>query len=132
MADGQLGESVILLADTGGGTFEAVGGETDLTHDFENNMIDVTAKSNDHMKDKYGKKNNSLSLTALIVLGDAAREALEDAARNQNTIKVRREESGSAVAEADAKIESFSKNYPDQDSSEFSMEISMQQDWQTI
>lgn len=132
MAQGKDGADILLIVDTGGGNYVAVGGETEFSHDKERDKIETTAKSDDHKDFIYSKMDNTISLTALYIVGDSAQAALDDAIDNKNNIVIRRREDGNDVEQADAQVDSISKNYPDGDSSEFSAEIQMLENWQSI
>lgn len=130
----QSGSSVLLLVEDppDSGTYIEAAKQTDYTHSGERNMIETTAKQDDHENHVYGKKGDTVDVDHLWVSGDAGQSAIQDAVNNKNEIKVRKEANGNAVKEADAKIESFEESQPDNDSAEFTASLVLQNAFTTV
>jgi len=129
------GSSVLLLANTGttaSPNYVEVAEQTNLSVETTNNLIDASHKGSDHEKFLYGKQGDTISLESAFVPSDSAMNALRDAAENNVKILVRRYRDGVEVEEATALVESVSDEYPDNDRATTSIELTLNESWQSV
>lgn len=129
------GAQVLLLVNTGtdaSPNYVEVGQQTNLSKETTRNLIETTSKEDDHQKFIYGKQGDTVTLESLYVPNDSAMSALRDANDNKNNIKIRRKEQGSEVEEADALVETISDEWPDNDNSTTSVDLTLDGAWTSI
>lgn len=132
---GMDGAQVVILANTGteaSPNFQVVAEQTGLTDENSRNLIEETSKDNDHTKWLYGKADGTMSVEGMYVPDDAALDALRDARKNAEKVLVRRQEEGSEVEECTCLVESIEEDWPDNDSSTYSIELQKNEEWQAI
>lgn len=122
------GTQVLLLANTPTG-FQAVAEQTSLSIEESVNLIEAGSKDSPHQKYLYGKAEGTLTLESLYVPDDSAYQALKNAQRNREIIKIRRKEGSQEVEEADALVETISTEFPDDDVATVSVDLTLNSDW---
>lgn len=128
------GTDVLLLArtSTGPDVYAVVGSQRNVTFNETTAAIDMSSKASRAYKGAPGRYNCTASLEHLYVPGDSAYAALRAAMRNGTTIRVRRQESGSDVEQADAIVTSLSEAMPDQAECVVSCELQVTGEWGAI
>jgi TP901-1 family phage major tail protein len=109
-----------------------VAAQTGLSIEESNEMIEASHKQSTYASYLYGRTEGSLSLEALYVPTDAGFQALKNAFKNKEVVTVRISENGTAVEEADALIESMSREYPDNDVATISVELKLNEAFTTL
>lgn len=129
------GTDILLLVNTGTNiapAYEEVGSQRDVTFDETTEEIDVSSKDSRAKRVLPGRYSAGISLEALYVPSDAAYQALQDAMRNGELIKVAKEDDGDTVETADALITSMSENDPDQGESTISISLTIDGEWTAV
>lgn len=126
------GKNILVLADTGAGTYAAVAEQTGLSWENTTNLITADSKDDDHTKWIAGKRDGTLSLEAAYVPDDAAYQAIKDAQASGTAVILRRSESGLEVEEAEAFVSTISGDAPDNDRATISIEFQLNEDWTTV
>lgn len=126
------GAKVLLLVNAGTDVapdWVAVGSQTNVTFEETNESIDESSKDSRARRVDYGRYSSTVSLEHLYVPSDEGYQALKAASRDGNKIKVRRQESGLSIEEADAVITSISEAMPDQDAVTVSVDLDIDGEW---
>lgn len=129
------GAQVLLMVNAGSEAspnFVEVGEQTNLSRETTRNLIEVTSKQDDHQRWIYGKQGDTVSLESLYIANDSGLQQLRDAQKNKNKILLRRKEAGSEVEEATALIETISDEWPDNDSSTVSVDMTLDSEWSAV
>lgn len=132
------GAQVLVLVQTGTDPtsgdpiFTPVGEQTGLSDEASRELIEAAAKGDDHLKHLYGRMSTTVELEALYVPNDQAFKAIEDALRNKTEVILRRSENGTVVEEAAAKVESISREWPDEDTATISVTFQLQEPWTAV
>lgn len=140
MALGALtGNDGLLYVDVGpAGTpdLQLIGFQRGLTYEATREVIDASHKGSDFAESVYGRQSGTMSLEALVpnpTLGAVAtHNAIQDAMDNRNTLVFQLVErdggdgSQNRVREADCLIGTISTEYPDNDVSVISLELTLQ------
>ncbi|ADU50170.1 hypothetical protein Tmar_0045 [Thermaerobacter marianensis DSM 12885] len=138
MPEGLNGSAVLVLVQTGTDAtsgqpiFEAVAKQTGLSDESSRELIDDSAKGDDHVSHLYGRAETSVELEAAYVPNDAAFQALWQAYLSKQDVVLRRTENGTMVEEARAKIESISREFPDNDRSTVTVSFQLQEFWRKV
>ncbi|MFS8573317.1 MAG: phage tail protein [Clostridia bacterium] len=138
MPEGLNGSAVLVLVQTGTDPtsgqpiFEAVAKQTGLSDETSRELIDDSAKGDDHVSHLYGRAESSVELEAAYVPNDTAFQALRQAYLNKEDVVLRRTENGTEVEEARAKIESISRDFPDNDRSTVTISFQLQEFWRPV
>jgi TP901-1 family phage major tail protein len=106
--------------------------QTGLSIEENNELIDASHKQSTYASYIYGRGEGSLSLEALYVPTDAGFQALRTAFKNKQPVTVRISENGTAVEEAEALIESMSREYPDNEVATISVELKLNEELTTL
>lgn len=122
------GTQILLLAKTGS-TYTAIAEQTGLSLESSSNLIEVSSKNSNHTKFIYGREDDTLSLEALYVPGDAGLKALTDSRKNRVPVVIRQSENGVDVEEAQALVEKISVEYPDDDVATVSVDLQLIESW---
>lgn len=120
------GSDVLLMVDVGTDTEEdyvAVASQQDLTVSESRDIRDVTSKIHDHKRREYGEMDTTASLESLYVDGDDGEEAIRDAIKNADKLKIRIQQDEEEVEEGTVLVASLERNFPRNDNSTFSAEI---------
>lgn len=125
------GAAVLVLADVGG-VYTPVAEQQGLSRESSRNMIETSHKQADHTQWIYGKKDDTLTLDALYVPGDAAMQTLRAAMGNKTVIVIRRSENGTEIEQATALISTISDEWPDNDASTVSVEFQLSSSWEAV
>lgn len=129
------GTDFLLLVNTGTDltpVYEAVGSQQDATVDEASATIDTSSKDARAQRVLAGRYSSTVSLDALYVPTDAAYQKLKDANRAGDLIKIAREISGVVTETADAKIDSMSEAFPDQDKATISISLTIDGEWTEV
>lgn len=129
------GTDLLLLANTGTPsvpTYEVVGSQRDAEIAEETDTIDVSSKDSRAQRVLPGRFKGSISLDALYVPTDAAYLALRTANRDGELILVARQEDGVVTETVDAKIDSISEKFPDQDAATISVALTIDGFWASV
>lgn len=133
-----VGNSGILWVNTGdpeSPTYEAVALQRGLTHELTREMIDASHKNSDFTKSVYGRQAGTITMDALEPDPDfggagATHGALEDAMNNKQPILIEIRKTGSEGTiirrAAEALVGTLSSEYPDNDVSTLSLELTLQ------
>ncbi|HEY8414808.1 MAG TPA: phage tail tube protein [Thermaerobacter sp.] len=138
MPEGLNGSAVLVLVQTGTDPtsgqpiFEAVAKQTNFSDETSRELIDDSAKGDDHVSHLYGRAETSAELEAAWVPNDAAFQALRQAYLNKEDVILRRTENGTDVEEARAKIENISREFPDNDRSTVTISFQLQEHWRQV
>lgn len=122
------GSDVLILANTGTAetpVWTAVAEQTGLSMESDRNLIEVSSKNYDHAQFVYGRASDTLTLEGMYVPGDAGLKALRDSMKNKVPVKVRRSEGGTQIEEAEALIGALSLDFPDDDTSTVSIDMTL-------
>ena len=100
------GSSVLLKVQTSSGpnVYTVIGSQTGVKFTEKNQAIDVSTKAQPQKQYIYGEYEASITLDHLYVPNDTGYAALKAANRNQTTIVVERNESGSDLEYATALV----------------------------
>lgn len=129
------GAQVLVIVNMGDDTtpdWQPVAEQTNLSIENTRNLIEATSKESDHTKWIYGKKDGTTSLEKLYVPNDSAFMAIEDAQKNGETVILRRTEDGENIEEAEALVETISKEFPDNDASTCTADFQLDEDWHEV
>lgn len=126
---------------TGAGTYEMVGLQRGLTDELTREMIDASHKGSDFAQSVYGRQSGTLTMDALEPDPDfggagATHGALRDAMNNRQPILVQIRKTGSSntvvTLESEALVGTMSTEYPDNDVSVISLELTLQGPFETV
>lgn len=123
------GKQILVLAETGTGTYEAVAEQTGVSWESTRNLIEATSKDDGHTKWIYGKADDTLSLEAAYVPEDTAYQAIKTAMDAGETVVLRRSENGTDIEEAEALVSSISYDGPDNDKATCSISFQLNESW---
>jgi TP901-1 family phage major tail protein len=126
------GSDVLLLVNTGSigsPIYTAVGSQTGVKRTETTGAIDITSKNSRARRVLPGEYGSSLSLDALYVPDDASFQALKDAMRNGDLIKVRISDDGVELEEAAALITSMAEDYPDKAAATIAVALTIDGEW---
>lgn len=126
------GADVLLYGNTGSDAvpvWTVVGSQRDVSTSESTAAIDGSSKDSRAARVQAGRFSATLSLDALYVPTDAAYAALKTSFRNGVLIKCRIRESGVDKEEGKFLLTSFSRNFPDQEESTFSLEGALDGFW---
>ena len=126
------GKQILVLADTGSGTYESVAEQTGVSWESTTNLITADSKDDDHTKWLPGKKDDTLSLEAAYVPDDPAYQAIKAARDNGEPIILRRSENGTEVEEAEAFVSTISGDGPDNERATISIEFQLNESWTAV
>jgi TP901-1 family phage major tail protein len=129
------GTDLLLLVNTGTPgtpTYEAVGCQRDATIEEATATIDVSCKDSRAQRVLPGRFSGTISLDALYVPTDDAYLALRAANRDGELILVARQEAGVVTETVDAKIDSISEAFPDQDAATISVSLTIDGFWLAV
>lgn len=129
------GTDLLLLANTGTPsvpTYEAVGSQRDAEITEETDTIDISSKDSRAQRVLPGRFSGTISMDALYVPTDAAYLALRTANRDGELILVARQEDGVVTETVDAKIDSISEKFPDQDAATISVSLTIDGFWAAV
>lgn len=116
--------------------YEQVGLQRGLTDELTREMIDASHKGSDFMKSVYGRMSGTLTMDALEPDPDfggaaATHGALQDAMNDKQPILVQIRKTGTEgtviTLEAEALVGTMSTEYPDNDVSTLSLELTLQE-----
>jgi len=129
------GADVLILVNTGTPlipNYEAVGSQRDCT------IVENTANRDSSSKDSRaqrvdpGRYSSTITLEALYIPTDNGYEALLAAMRDGEKILIRVEQEGTEIEEADAVINTLTKNHPDQETSTFTADFTVDGFWTVV
>lgn len=126
------GKNILVLADTGSGSYAAVAEQTGLSWESTTNLIEASSKDSDHTKWLPGKQDDTVSLEAAYVPDDEAYLAIKDAKSAGNSVILRRSENGTEVEEAEAFVSTISGDAPDNDRATISIEFQLNEAWTDV
>lgn len=129
------GTDLLLLANTGTPTvptYEVVGCQRDATLEETTDTIDVSCKNSRAQRVLPGRYSGTISLDALYVPTNAAYLALVDANRNGELILVARQEDGVVTETVNAKVDTISETFPDQDAATISVSLTIDGFWTEV
>lgn len=129
------GTDLLLLVNTGTPTvptYEVVGCQRDATLEETTDTIDVSCKNSRAQRVLPGRYSGTISLDALYVPTNAAYLALVDANRNGELILVARQEDGVVTATVNAKVDTISETFPDQDAATISVSLTIDGFWTEV
>jgi len=129
------GADVLLLVNTGSEVspvYEAVGSQRDVSFEETTEGIDASSKDSRAGRVLPGRYGASVSLEHLYVADDDAYLALRTAMRDGTLIKIRRQDEGVEIEEADALITSLGTAAPDQDVMVVSCELTIDGEWSVV
>lgn len=130
--NGMNGSDVLLLVNTGtdqSPSYTVVGAQRDVSFNQSTDEIDMSSKDSRAFRILGGRTKYTLTMDALYVPSAADYAALRQASDDGALIKVRREEEGVALYEADALITSMDEGFPDQDAATISLEMTIDNGW---
>jgi len=129
------GTDILILVNVGTPTvpvYQAMGGQRDASIEETTATIDVSSKDSRAQRVLPGKYASTISLDALYVPDEGAYHALQDANRNGEMILVAKEVDGVVFETANAKIDSMSESYPDQDAATISFAFTVDDFWTVV
>lgn len=130
------GNDVVVLVNLGDDTtpsWQIVGSQRGATFNETVAPIDISSKDQREEKNSpRGRWSCVLSLDALYVPGAASYLALRNAQRDGNTIKIKRQELGQDVEEANAVVTGLSQSFPDADAATIAAEFRINGPWQSV
>lgn len=129
------GTDLLLLVNTGTPTvptYEVVGCQRDATLEETTDTVDVSCKNSRAQRVLPGRYSGTISLDALYVPTNAAYLALVDANRNGELILVARQEDGVVTATVNAKVDTISETFPDQDAATISVSLTIDGFWTEV
>lgn len=129
------GSEILVLVNTGTPSvpvYEAVGYQRDATFTENTAEIDVSSKESRSKRVIAGRYSAEMQLDALYVPTDDGYQALLDAMRDGELIKVARQEEEVTIETADALVTSISSRAPDQGESTISVSLTLDGAWATV
>ena len=120
------GTDVLILVEISPGVFSAVASQRGAQLAESTALRDLSSKDTGRARfAAAGRYEANISFDALFVESDAAFAALRDAKRNGTEIKLRKQDAGIAVEEANAIITSMTTDFPDQEEATISLEAAV-------
>lgn len=110
-------------------TYTVVGSQRNATVNKNTATYDVSSKDTDDELVEPGRRSSTLDMDAVYVPSDAAYLELDAAYKASSPVYLEIQENGIVTETATAYIESFTKNFPDQDASTFSMTFHITGGW---
>ncbi len=129
------GADVLILVNTGTPTlpvYEAVGSQRDATITENTANRDSSSKDSRAQRVDPGRYSSTFTLDALYIYDDNGYIALESAMRDGEKILVRIEREGAEVEEAECVINTLTKNFPDQETSTFTADFTVDGFWSPV
>ncbi len=111
------------------GEYVVVGSQRNATVARNTAMYDMSSKDNQNELVEPGRKSSTLDLDAVYVPSDAAYLELAAAEKASSPVYLEIQENGVVTETATTYIESFTKNFPDQDASTFSITFHITGGW---
>ncbi len=111
-------------------SYVVVGSQRNATVNKNTATYDVSSKDTDDELVEPGRRSSTLDMEAVYVPNDAAYEALDTAYKTSAPVYLEIQENDVATETATAYIESFTKNFPDQDASTYSMTFHITGGWE--
>lgn len=118
------GSDVLVLVKSGA-DYIAVAEQTGLSMESDRNLIEVSSKNYDHAQFVYGRASDTLTLEGMYVPDDTALNLIKSAMNDKQIVYIRRQEAGDAVEEAQALIGTYSLDFPDDDTSTVSIDMTL-------
>lgn len=122
------GSNVLLWAHDGEKYVE-IGYQTGLSTEESTNLIELKYKNKRHVDFIPGREDGKVTLEALHLLSDEGLQILKDAQRQRSKVLIQRKEAGGPVEEAEALVESITRENPDDDAPTVSVELQLVTDW---
>lgn len=132
---GSNGTNLLILVNTGTPSvpaYEAVGCQRDCTIEEASDTIDVSCKDSRAQRVLPGRFSGTVSLDHLYIDDDAGYLALQEANRDGELILLAKEWEGVVTETVDAKIDSMSESYPDQDAAVVSTALTIDGFWTPV
>ena len=129
------GAEVVILINIGTPgvpAYIAIGSQKDATIEESTDTIDISSKESRAQRVLPGRYSSTISMDSLYVPNDLTYQALRNANRNGDLILVAWEEAGVVMATANAKIDSMSQSFPDQDAATCSLSLTVDGFWQEV
>jgi TP901-1 family phage major tail protein len=129
---GKNGSDVLLLVNTGTASvpvYEAVASQRDVDFSETTEEIDVSSKDSRAKRVLPGRYGSTISLESLYVETSDDYNALKDAMRDGNAIKIGRQDDGVTMETADAIITDMTETFPDQGESTISISLTIDGFW---
>ncbi len=112
-----------------GGKYVVVGSQRNATVNKNTATYDVSSKDTDDELVEPGRRSSTLDMDAVYVPSDMAYLELDAAYKASSPVYLEIQENLVTTETATAYIESFTKNFPDQDASTFSMTFHITGGW---
>ena len=128
MAELINGADILLYANTGTDStpvWTVVAGQRNVAVSEVVAAVDGSSKDQPEARVAGGRYSSTISLDGLYVPTNAAYVSLKAAFRNRTLIKARINEVGVDTEEGKFLVNSFDRNYPDQEESTFSIEMTL-------
>lgn len=122
------GTDVLLYVQVNG-TYTVVGSQRNLSIPKTMDTYDTSSKDSDDETSEPGRLHSDVELDALYVPSDAAQKALDTAYKTKSAVLVEIQENGEETETATCWITNFTKNFPDQDASTFTMTLHVNGGW---
>lgn len=139
MAAGVNGSLVLLQVrtTTGPDVYVTVGGQRGMSVGKEMTAINTSAKDNADGTYIGGRRESTISMEGLVIVGDAGRAALVAAYETNGAlagaVRVRRGAIGAdAAKQADGIITDLSEDFPDDEESTWSVEVQISGGWTAV
>ena len=129
------GADVLILVNTGTPTlpvYEAVGSQRDCSLTENTANRDSSSKDSRAQRVDPGRYSATFTLEHLYVPTDAGYQALLAAMRDGEKILIRVEQEGVEIEEADAVINTLTKNHPDQETSTCTIDGTVDGEWSVV
>lgn len=129
------GSDVLILVNTGtplSPVYEAVGSQRNASITESTATRDSSSKDSRAQRVDPGRYSSTFTLEALYIPTDDGYQALLAAMRNGEKVLVRVSEDGMEVEEAEAVITTLTRNYPDQETSTFSADFTVDGFWTSV
>lgn len=126
------GTDVLLFANTGtiiSPTYTAVGGQRNLTITKTMATFDSSSKDSDDENPEPARLGSTVSLDSLYVPSDVAQRLIDTTYKAKGLLLIEVQENGVETETAPAYITSFTKNFPDQDASTFTIDLLVKGGW---
>lgn len=129
------GADVLILVNTGTPlipAYEAVGSQRDCSITENTANRDSSSKDSRAQRVDPGRYSSTLTLEALYIPTDDGYGALLAAMRDGEKILIRVEQEGVEIEEAEAVINTLTRNHPDQETSTFTADFTVDGEWTVV
>ena len=114
------------------GTYRTIGGQRGVDLSKTADLIDASTKDSASTVFLTGRLNSTLSLDSVFLPNDLAISDLKTHYTAKTQLKVRKQDSGTEIEEANAFVTEISESHPDNDVATYSIEIQIVGGWSAV